>query len=93
MEAVRYGAILLLQNLPEEKSIDTEISRVIYEDDKMKIEFASGSKTALVNGVETDLAGTAIIKDGRFMVPAGLVGQLVQHYAVQDETNVVIFVF
>ena len=70
-----------------------ETSRVIYEDDKMKIEFASGSKTALVNGVETDLAGTAIIKDGRFMVPAGLVGQLVQHYAVQDETNVVIFVF
>lgn len=71
----------------------SETSRASYEDDKVKIEFASGSKTALVNGVETDLTEAVVIKDGRLMVPADLAGQWAQSFVVQDGKNFVIFIF
>ncbi|NMB34717.1 MAG: copper amine oxidase N-terminal domain-containing protein [Firmicutes bacterium] len=70
-----------------------EESQACYEDGKVKIEFTSGSRTALVNGAETDLAETLVIKDGRFMVPVDLAGRMVEHFAVQDEIDVVIFIF
>lgn len=70
-----------------------ETRQACYRDDQVEMKFTSGSRQALVNGAEMDLAEAIVIKDGRFMIPAGLAGKLAQHFAIQDGESVVVFIF
>jgi len=73
-----------IQWMPENK-------QACYQDERVEMKFASGSKKAYVNGVEKELTVAAVVRDGRLMIPAWLAGEMGQYFATVE--NSIVFVF